>query len=128
MGPDTLDPPAKKKRRITGKTGKGFKKDFDSPPSTLLNHPPSSSKCTPFKSMVTDWWLQGHSNAKTLDGAAWLVGFYSRLKEDDLHPLDNGYLEELVTWHEETTGSVSTEENSGSAVAEENLGSAAAEE
>jgi len=38
---------------------------------------------------------------KTLDGAAWLVGFYDRLKEEDIHPIDKEYLKELVAWHQE---------------------------
>lgn len=51
--------------------------------------------------MVSDWWLQNHPDAKTLNGAEWLVGFYDRLKEDDLHVIDREYLTELVTWHAE---------------------------
>jgi hypothetical protein len=110
MGPEALpEPPARKKRRVTTRGGKGFKKDFDPPPSTLANRPPSSHRCTPFKSMVAGWWLQGHPHVKTLGGATWLVGFYSRLKEDDLHPVDRGYLDELIAWHEEK-GSQSTDE------------------
>ena len=113
MRPDTLpDLSAKKKRHITAKTSKGFKKDFDSP----------------FKLMITDWWLQGHSNAKTLDDAKWLEGFCSRLKENDLNLLNKGYLEELLAWHKEKTGSAAAKENSGSAVAGKNLESAVAEE
>jgi hypothetical protein len=51
--------------------------------------------------MVSDWWLLSHSDVKTLDGAAWLVGFYNHLKEEDIHPLDKEYLTELITWHGE---------------------------
>ena len=83
------------------RASKAFKKDFDPPPSTLLNCLPLSQKCMPFKSMVSDWWLQSHSDAKTLDGAAWPVGFYKRLKEEDLHEVNREYLRELVTWHKE---------------------------
>ena len=102
MGPDTLpEPSGRKRRRITTKASKGFRKDFDRPPSTLLNRPPSTQKCTPFKAMISDWWLVSHPDVKTLDGAAWLMGFYNRLKEKDLHVTDREYLVELVTWHRE---------------------------
>ena len=60
--------------------------------------------------MIADWWLQGHSGVKVLDGAGWLDGFYSRLKDDDLHPVDRDYLEKLVLWHEEKGEFYSTEE------------------
>jgi hypothetical protein len=102
--PDTRsEAPPKKKRCIATKVNKGFKKDFDVPPSssTLLNHPPSSQKSTPFKTMIADWWLQTHTDAKTLEGAAWLVGFHDRLEDEDLHPTDKDYLKELVAWHKE---------------------------
>jgi hypothetical protein len=102
MGRDTLpDHPAKKRRHVTTNAGKAFKKDFDPPPSTLLNRPPSTQTSAIFKSMVADWWLQCHPDAKTLDGAAWLVGFYDRLKDEDLHPIDREYLQDLVAWHKE---------------------------
>jgi hypothetical protein len=102
MGHDALPlEPTKKRRRVTTKAGKAFKRDFDPPPSTLSNRPPSTQKCTPFKSMVADWWLQSHPDAKTLGGATWLVGFYDRLKDLDLHPIDREYLQELVAWHKE---------------------------
>ena len=80
-----------------------------------MDHPPSSPKCTPFKSMVTDWWLQSYSKVKTLNGAAWLMGFHSSLKKDDLHPTDRAYLKELVSWHEEKRGG-QTEEESGQSI------------
>ena len=52
--------------------------------------------------MVVDWWLRSHPDSKTLDqGAEWLVGFYDRLEEDELHPADHDYIKELVVWHEE---------------------------
>ena len=51
--------------------------------------------------MVSEWWLQSHQDVKTLDGAAWLKGFYGRLKEEDLHETDRDYLAELVAWHKE---------------------------
>jgi hypothetical protein len=51
--------------------------------------------------MISDWWLVSHPDVKTLDGAAWLVGFYDRLKEEDLHVTDREYLAELVAWHRE---------------------------
>lgn len=100
--PETLpEPPTKKRRRVTTKATKSFKKEFDAPPSTLLDRSPSYQKCTPFKPMVSAWWLQGHPDGKTLDGAPWLVGFYDRLKEEDLHLVDREYLRELVAWHKE---------------------------
>jgi hypothetical protein len=37
----------------------------------------------------------------TTGDAPWLVGFYSRLKDEDLHLCDREYLEELLAWHEE---------------------------
>jgi hypothetical protein len=38
--------------------------------------------------MISDWWLVSHPDVKTLDGAAWLIGFYDRLKEEDLYVTD----------------------------------------
>src|SRR6267154_519050 len=102
MGPDTLlEPPARKRRRVTMKASRGFKKDFDPPPSSLSNCLPSSHKCPLFKSMVANWWLQGHPDAKTIGGAPWLVGFYDRLHEEDLHMTNSEYLKELLVWHKE---------------------------
>ena len=83
------------------KSGKGFKKDFDPPPSAMKNHSPSLLKSTPFDLMFAGWWLQSNPSTKTLQGAAWLMGFYGRLKEDELHPTNREYLKELVAWHEE---------------------------
>lgn len=102
MAPDASlsEPPAKKRRRIATKASKSFKKDFDSPPSILLDHPPLL-KCMPFSLMVADWWLKSHPGTKILDSAGWLMGFHGCLKEDDLHPIDREYLKELVMWHEE---------------------------
>ena len=51
--------------------------------------------------MVADWWLQSHPDVKTLSGAAWLVGFYDQLEEEDLHQIDREYLKELTAWHKE---------------------------
>jgi hypothetical protein len=62
-----------------------------------------SQKSTPFKLMVAGRWLQGHPGTRVLDGATWLDGFYSHL-EDDLHPVDREYLEQLATWHEQKGG------------------------
>jgi hypothetical protein len=101
-GPEALpESQARKRRRITTKAAKAFKKEFDAPPSTLMDRSPSYQKCTPFKPMVSDWWLQSHPEGKTLPGADWLVGFYDRMKEEDLHLVDREYLEELVAWHKE---------------------------
>jgi len=93
-------PPPRKRRCTTTNVSKGFKKEFDAPPSTLSNCPPSSHKSMPFKLMVADWWLKNHGDTKALDGATWLVGFHSRLKEEDLHLTDSKYLKDLIVWHE----------------------------
>jgi len=116
MEPDTLpDPRSKKRKHVTMRSSKIYKKEFDTPPSSLMNHPLSSSKCMPFKSMVIDWWLQSHSKVKTLNGATWLMRFHSSLKEDDLHPTNREYLKELVSWHEEKKGG-QMEEESGQSI------------
>jgi hypothetical protein len=50
--------------------------------------------------MVADWWSQEHLDVKLVDGRAeWLIGFYNRLDEDELHPVDRDHLEELTKWH-----------------------------
>ena len=90
--------PARKRRRVGTASDVGFKKEFDAPPSTLSDRPPSSQKSLPFKTMVSDWWLQSHPGAKTLDGGTWLVGFYDHMKED-LHIINKEYLKELDVWH-----------------------------
>jgi len=102
-GPETTlpEPPPKKRRRVNTKATRAFKKEFDPPPSTLLDRLPSSQKSTPFKSMVSDWWLESHPEAKTLPGAAWLMGFHKCLKEEDLHLVDREYLRELMVLHKE---------------------------
>ncbi len=92
--------PPKKRQRMTTNIGRGFKKDFDPPPSRLSDHLPSSTKSRPSKSMVTEWWLQEHPEVKLVDGhVEWLVGFYDRLDDDELHPIDRDHLEELIAWH-----------------------------
>jgi len=96
LGPETLSEPPPKRRHINTKANRAFKKKVDPPPSTLLNCLPLSQKSTPFKSMVSDWWLQRHPEATTLPGAAWLVGFQDHLKEEDLYLVDREYLRELA--------------------------------
>jgi len=49
--------------------------------------------------MVADWWLQSHPEARITGSTLWLVGFYNRLKDEDLHLSDREYLEELLAWH-----------------------------
>ena len=58
--------PSKKRRRTTTKPAKIFKKDFDAPPSMLLERLPSSQK-TLYKSMVAPWCLQGDIDFKLLE-------------------------------------------------------------
>jgi hypothetical protein len=92
--------PPKKKRCMTTKTERGFKRDFDPSPSRLSDRLPSSRKSRPLRSMVTEWWSQEHSEVKLVEGCAeWLVGFYSRPDKDELHPVDREHLEELIEWH-----------------------------
>ena len=94
--------PSKKRRRTIAKSVKNYRKDFDPSPSELTDRLPSSQKSIPFKSMVAQWWLDDNPDFKTLDvGGEWLVGFYRRLKEDELHPTDWEHLKELNKWHEE---------------------------
>ena len=100
-GCETLSKPSVRKRRCITKGSKAFKKKFDPSPSTLFNCSPLSQKCTLFKLMVSDWWLQSHLDTKTLAGAAWLEGFYDCLKEDDFYMVDRDYLKKLVVWHKE---------------------------
>ncbi len=91
----------RKKRRTTTDTSKGFKKEFDAPPSKLSDRQPST-KSTPFKTMMAHWWLRENPEFKTLDkGGEWLEGFRDRLEKSDLHPLDWEHLDELVAWHED---------------------------
>jgi hypothetical protein len=80
-------------------TSKGFKKEFDVPPSKLSDRFPST-KSAPFKTLMAGWWLRDHPDFKTLErGGEWLEGFRGRLVKDDLHPLDWDHLNELVSWH-----------------------------
>jgi hypothetical protein len=80
--------------------GRGFKRNFDPPPSRLSDRLPSSMKSRPSRSMVAEWWSREHPEAKLVEGRAeWLVGFYSCLDEDELHPVDRDHLEELTEWH-----------------------------
>ena len=90
----------KKRRRTTTDTLKGYKKEFDPPPSKLLNCLPSGKR-TPFKAMMAEWWLQENHDFKALDqGGGWLNGFRSHLDKTELHDLDWEHLDELVAWHE----------------------------
>jgi hypothetical protein len=93
--------PPSKKRRTTTNTIRGFKKDFDTPPSQLMDRIPSSRKSTPFQPMIADWWLKMHPEIKTHGhGAELLKGFFSRV-EGDLHPTDRDHIRELTAWHNE---------------------------
>ncbi len=50
--------------------------------------------------MVADWWVKEHSEVKLVSGRAeWLIGFYNRLNDDELHPVDRDHLEKLTNWH-----------------------------
>ena len=94
--------PAKKKRRTAVNQTNGFKKDYDAPPSKLSERPPSSLKSKPYRSMIAGWWLEQNPEFGGFDdGGEWLVGFRSRLKEDELHQVDWEHIEELTAWHEE---------------------------
>ena len=90
----------RKRRYMMTNIGRGFKKDFDPPPSRLSDRLPLSTKSRPSKSMVTEWWSREHPEVKLVDGhVEWLVGFYDRLDNDELHLVDRGHLEELIVWH-----------------------------
>ena len=94
--------PAKKKHRTAVNQTNGFKKDYDAPPSKLSERPPSSLKSKPYRSMIAGWWLEQNPEFGGFDdGGEWLVGFRSRLKEDELHQVDWEHIEELTAWHEE---------------------------
>jgi len=77
------------------------KKVFDAAPAKLIDRPPSSGKATvPFGTMVSTKWREENPDAKLLDGAPWLKGFYERYKDsDDLFEEDHTYLKELNEWH-----------------------------
>ena len=94
--------PAKKKCQTAVNQTNGFKKDYDAPPSKLLECLPSSLKSKPYRSMITGWWLEQNPEFGGFDdGREWLVGFRSHLKEDELHQVDWEHIEELTAWHEE---------------------------
>lgn len=106
-GGDTVDgdegcqEPPLKKRRTTSNTGRVFKKDFDPPPSRLLDRNPSSKKSTLFRPMIAGWWLKAHPEVKTHGrGAEWLKGIFSCV-EGELHPSDREHIKELTAWHNE---------------------------
>ena len=106
-GRDTVDDdeesqqPPSKKRRTTSNARRVFKKDFDTPPSQLLDRIPSSRKSTLFQPMIAGWWLKAHPDVKTHGrGAEWLKGFSSRV-EGELHASDRDHIKELTAWHNE---------------------------
>ncbi|SRR5258708_7493435 len=111
IGANASPEPLAKKRCITIKSSKAFKRDFNPPPSTMLECMQLLQNGMPFNLMVTGWWLQKHPNAKTFGGAEWLTGFYSCLKDEDLHPINREYLKELVALHQEKEGLNSMEDN-----------------
>ena len=52
--------------------------------------------------MIAGWWLEQNLEfGGFADGGEWLVGFRSRLKEDELHQVDWEHIKELTAWHEE---------------------------
>src|SRR6266851_3112363 len=76
-----------------------FKKDFDTPPSQLLDCILLSRKSTLFQLMIAGWWLKAHPEVKTHGhGAEWLKGFSSCV-EGELHPSDCNHIKELTIWH-----------------------------
>ena len=78
-----------------------FKKDFDTPPSQLLDRIPLSKKSTLFQPMIAGWWLKAHPDVKTHGhGAEWLKGFSSHI-EGELHASDRDHIKELTAWHNE---------------------------
>jgi len=92
--------PLKKRQHTTTNIGRGFKRDFDPLPSRLSDCLPLSMKSRPSRSMVADWWVKEHSEVKLVSGRAeWLIGFYNRLNDDELHPVDRDHLEKLTNWH-----------------------------
>ena len=94
--------PAKKKHRTAVNQTNRFKKDYDAPPSKLSERPPSLLKSKPYRSMIAGWWLEQNPEFGGFDdGREWLVGFRSRLKEDELYQVDWEHIEELTAWHEE---------------------------
>ena len=68
----------------------------------MSEHLPSSLKSKPYRLMMAGWWLEQNPEFEGLnDGGEWLVGFYSHLREDELHELDWAHIKELTAWHEE---------------------------
>src|SRR6266851_2707687 len=103
-GRDTVDDneeswePPSKKRRTTLNTSRGFKKDFDPPPSRLLDCILLLRKSTLFQPMIASWWLKSHPEVKTHRcGAEWLEGFFSHV-EGELHQSDHDHIRELTAW------------------------------
>jgi len=93
---------SKKRRRTAVNDTNGFKKDYDAPPSKLSERPPSSLKSKPYCSMIAGWWLEQNLEFEGLnDGGEWLVGFCSRLKDEELHEIDWEHIKELTAWHKE---------------------------
>jgi len=48
--------------------------------------------------MADETWRKENPEVATLEGVAWLEGFYCRLKEDELCAADAEYLKELDQW------------------------------
>jgi len=93
---------SKKRHRTAVNDTNGFKKDYDALPSKLSERPPSSLKSKPYCSMIVGWWLEQNPEFEGLnDGGEWLMGFCSRLKDEELHEIDWEHIKELTAWHEE---------------------------
>jgi hypothetical protein len=93
---------SKKRCRTVVNDTDGFKKDYDTPPSKLSECPPSLLKSKPYRLMIAGWWLEQNPEFEGLnDGGEWLVGFRSRLKDEELYEIDWEHIKELTTWHEE---------------------------
>lgn len=52
--------------------------------------------------MIAGWWLEQNPEFDGFDdGAEWLLGFRSRLKDEELDGLDLEHIKELTAWHDE---------------------------
>ncbi|KAF8834358.1 hypothetical protein BDN67DRAFT_1016593 [Paxillus ammoniavirescens] len=92
--------PQKRRRKM-----KNFHKCvFDAAPRKMDDDPPDSKKGTlPFKSMVSERWMNKHPDMKVhQDGREWLEAFYAGLKlangGEDLIAEDLAHVKELEKW------------------------------
>lgn len=100
---------APKHRKVVEK--KVIKSTFDPALNKMRSDPPVSAKKTiPFRSMVSEKWLEKNPGIVLLDGGEWLSGFYGRLKEGDIHKDDARFLKELDEWHKKDESSSDEED------------------